>query len=264
MTERMLAARAPDDGGARSAGFRSTARNAGRPSTAPWDEIDPLLGRIPDREIARRHHCGRTTVARRRKRLGIPAWRKPRTDTDWSAYDWPRVEGIGDLRDEVIAARLGCTPDDVTEGRKAHGINRRRGPRSVNSRIDIIAKDPARASSDDVVFLVEQVESQRRQKDAARKSRPRERLVREHAALRCLVWRLWAELDDDTADAGLPERAAAVLDDVLETFPHLAEDWWRKQATRNGEGEEWASRNFDADPAPLAFLEHVLTTAVRV
>jgi hypothetical protein len=50
-------------------------KKPGRPPTIDWRRWGPLLGTMYDRELAGRIGCKILTIHRRRKRLGIPAFR---------------------------------------------------------------------------------------------------------------------------------------------------------------------------------------------
>lgn len=73
-----------------------------------------LLGKIPDREVARISGCSLTTVRDRRNELGIPA-AKP------SRIEIPR-EWLGVLPDREIARRVKCNYKTVSLRRKELGI----------------------------------------------------------------------------------------------------------------------------------------------
>lgn len=51
---------------------RRTARTGSHPGT--WPKVDPLLGQMPDAEVARRFGIPVGMVRSRRAKLGIPRW----------------------------------------------------------------------------------------------------------------------------------------------------------------------------------------------
>jgi hypothetical protein len=85
-------------------------------------EDDALLGTMPDVELAERLGRARSTVERRRYRLGVPCFRRHGPITP--SRTWTRREDrlLGTLSDVELAARLGCTPRMVFNRRVKLGI----------------------------------------------------------------------------------------------------------------------------------------------
>lgn len=80
-----------------------------------WATWGHLLGIIPDMELADKLGTDRATVCQRRIKLGIPYAGKP------APIDWDRVP-LGEFPDCVLAKRLGCCKQFVTEARKERGL----------------------------------------------------------------------------------------------------------------------------------------------
>jgi hypothetical protein len=49
----------------------------GRGIALPWDEIDPMLGTMPDQALARRFGAHWSSILGRRQRLGVATYRSP-------------------------------------------------------------------------------------------------------------------------------------------------------------------------------------------
>jgi len=89
-----------------------------------WAKITPLLGKVPDNQLAKRFGCSRERIRQERALLGIPMaplsmreiGRKPQ-------YEWYRVQHLlGKEVDTVIAQILGCSASTVYSHRKQKGI----------------------------------------------------------------------------------------------------------------------------------------------
>jgi len=170
--------------------------------------------------------------------------------------DWSAVDGLGVLRDEVVAERLSVAPTDVREARKRLGIGRKTGPTGWRRRLDVIARDPSAASVSDVMFLVECIREVRRRADAARKAAEPSRLRVELRAARCVIWVLYSG-EEAEALSGAP---SDVYEETVEAFTNASQSWWTRKAIEAGEDLSWAERNAEYDPAPPDFIDWVMDT----
>jgi len=169
---------------------------------------------------------------------------------------WEDVDGLGVLRDEVIAARMNTTPMAVRLARKRLGINRRTGPTGWRRRVDIIARDPASASIADVVFLVECIREARRRAESTRKAAEPCRLRANLRAARCALWALHCEESSHDLE-GLPAR---IYQETIDAFHQASGSWWLRRAIACGHDLGWAERNAAHDPAPAEFLAWAMQT----
>lgn len=78
-----------------------------------WSEIEDL-GKVSDKNIAKRLGINRTTVAYHRRVLGIPKLKK--------GIDWSNVLDLGKVYDIEIAKRLNCCVEHVRKARTTLGI----------------------------------------------------------------------------------------------------------------------------------------------
>jgi hypothetical protein len=89
----------------------------GRGIALPWDDIDPLLGTMPDQALARRFGAHWSTIFGRRVRLGVPTFRRP------SGIDWQSIDPLlGLVTDTVLAARAGVSATTIGDRRRLRGI----------------------------------------------------------------------------------------------------------------------------------------------
>lgn len=83
------------------------------------EEAIALLGRIPDKHLAKQFGLSRSTVKSMRRRRGIPtcppSWR-------WDVLLAEHRDWIGELSDREIGRRLGISHHAVFHYRKRHGI----------------------------------------------------------------------------------------------------------------------------------------------
>jgi len=86
-------------------------------SEFPWPEIDPLLGKVPDGELAKEFNIMTEAVFRRRKELGIPAYQF-RSKIDWSLID----PHLGNIPDSELAERAGISKSAVVSRRQRFDI----------------------------------------------------------------------------------------------------------------------------------------------
>jgi len=218
-----------------------------------WTDVEHLFGKVFDSAIARQVGCSKRSVRSERNRRGIPACKPISPGVE---VQWENVSGLGVLRDEVIAQRIGVEEEDVRAARKRLNITRRTGPTGWKRRIDIIARDPAAASTDDVVFLVERVAEARRKTETVRKATEPAKLRAELRAARCALWVLYS--DEEAEDlTGAP---AAFYRETIDTFTEAVESWWTRKAIEMGEDIAFAERNAEHDPAPAEFIDWVMET----
>jgi len=110
-----------------------------RPKSEPpcWEEIDPLLGAVPDVELALKFNISKTAVASRRKQLGVPACLK------WKIIDWSEIDPyLGTSTDREIAERAGVSEARVSQRRRRLGIPSFSGHSGSKERIDWKAIEP--------------------------------------------------------------------------------------------------------------------------
>lgn len=81
-----------------------------------WLGWEAHLGKMPDRQLAKRIGCSPDSVSQARQRRGIPAYQPPQT------IDWSKVTDLGVSTDVAVAARLGITPAAVCGMRRRRGI----------------------------------------------------------------------------------------------------------------------------------------------
>ncbi len=94
--------------------IRQRARKTRRPHE--WSKADlKLLGKLSDREVARRLGIGRHAVLDKRHELGI----EPRQIIDWTEHQLAR---LGTMPDTHLAREIGCSHQRVQEKRTALGI----------------------------------------------------------------------------------------------------------------------------------------------
>jgi len=170
--------------------------------------------------------------------------------------DWSQVEGLGSIRDEVIAERLSVSVKCVRDARERLGIHRRTGPTGWKRRVDLIARDPASASVADVSFLVDCIKNIRRRADSARKAANVSRLRSDLRAAKCVIWVMYSEEEVES----LTGKPAAVYRDTVDSFSEAILSWWGRRAVKAGEDVAWADRNAEHDPAPPEFLRWAMKT----
>jgi len=84
-------------------------------------EEDALLGTMTDQRLARRLGRGQGAVARRRRELGVPAYRArvPQVRREWAQGEDAL---LGTMTDKDLAERLGCRTQEVYSRRRRLGI----------------------------------------------------------------------------------------------------------------------------------------------
>lgn len=88
-------------------------------STPDWHIIDPLLGTMPDGQIAKQFGVGPALVFERRRLRGIVAHYKGRPKHDWS-----KIDGLlGTKSDAEIAANFGIPCATIQSRRRKLKIN---------------------------------------------------------------------------------------------------------------------------------------------
>lgn len=84
-----------------------------------WAEVDKLLGKVPDADIAKRFGVGKTTVGDRRKKLKIPSFGL------LGRTDWKKFDGLlGTMPDRELASLIGCKAETVAKRRISFEIER--------------------------------------------------------------------------------------------------------------------------------------------
>lgn len=85
-----------------------------------WPEhLAELLGKIPDRQLARKAGISASSVGRERSQRGIPPWKEPSPAADWTPE---RVALLGKDTDARVAAALGISKEVVGVKRRILGI----------------------------------------------------------------------------------------------------------------------------------------------
>ena len=88
-----------------------------KPEQPCWEEIDPLLGTVPDVELGREFNISKGVIARRRKQLGVAACLK------WEIIDWSGIDPyLGRHTDREIAEEAGVSEARVANRRRRLGI----------------------------------------------------------------------------------------------------------------------------------------------
>ncbi len=84
---------------------------------ADWVEIDPLLGTLPDWNIAKKFGKSYGAVNARRTKLGIAAYVKP------DNFPWAEIDPLlGTESDIDLSRRFGCSAHTIGRRRKKYGI----------------------------------------------------------------------------------------------------------------------------------------------
>lgn len=83
-----------------------------------WEDFDALLGKVPDKEVAKRAGCSLTAVYYRRKKLNIPSFDK------WETLD----SLLRTMSDAEVAEELGCSLETVRKRRKLYKMPAPRKP----------------------------------------------------------------------------------------------------------------------------------------
>jgi hypothetical protein len=103
------------------------------PSRINWSSYDHLLGTMPDRIVAEKVECSNATVFKRRRELGISAYRKHSFPAQKSLRLPARKKGgsinwgeyahlLGTMTDAELAYHIDCSPGTVSQQRNALGI----------------------------------------------------------------------------------------------------------------------------------------------
>lgn len=80
-----------------------------------WEQIDPLLGTMPDIDLAKKNKCSVSLINHRRAAKGIAPFL---IRIDWSKYD----HLLGQQPDHQLAHLIGCTMQNVYKRRRQLGI----------------------------------------------------------------------------------------------------------------------------------------------
>lgn len=85
-----------------------------------WARIDPLIGTMPDSQLAAQSGVSHTTIANRRRKLGITQ-KAPQRESSipWELYD----DRLGSEPDTEIARDVGCSKHAVRRRREERGIS---------------------------------------------------------------------------------------------------------------------------------------------
>ncbi len=91
-----------------------------RPRTAKWTRKNlALLGKVTDKELARRMKVSYTTVNGKRRQLGIPPYRPPARRIEWTEE---MLALLGKVCDSTVAKRYGISSFSVFRKRRELGI----------------------------------------------------------------------------------------------------------------------------------------------
>jgi len=91
-----------------------------RPRTAKWTRKNlALLGKVIDKELARRMKVNYTTINRKRQQLGIPPCRPPAHRIEWTEE---MLALLGKVCDSTVAGRYGISSFSVFRKRRELGI----------------------------------------------------------------------------------------------------------------------------------------------
>ena len=110
-----------------------------RPKPEPhcWEEIDPLLGTMPDVELALKFGTSKSAIGVRRKLLGVAAC------LQWKIIDWKEVDPyLGTCTDRELADRAGISETRVAQRRRRFGISSFSDRPGNKERIDWKAIEP--------------------------------------------------------------------------------------------------------------------------
>jgi uncharacterized Zn-finger protein len=86
-------------------------------SKIDWNIWKPLLGTMPDADLAKKIGCLGLAVYKKRKTLGVPAFEK-HARIDWE----PWVCLLGTMPDIDLAKKIGCSRDSVHNKRISLGV----------------------------------------------------------------------------------------------------------------------------------------------